>query len=83
MAQTITSFHHDYEPELTIEPINPRYEDRMYISGFLGFIETQYKKEMVGNDGHKEIWMCRKCGREREHKFHYPEIIKVDSFKNN
>ena len=78
MAQTVTNLHHQWRPVVNIEPINPVYENRMYVSGFLFFIGTQYKKEMVSCDGYKEIWTCCVCGRPFEDEFHSPKILRAD-----
>lgn len=78
MAQTRQSLHHEWRPNVEIRPVNPVYETRMYISGFLGFVGTEYKKEMVSCDGHEEIWTCTVCGKSFEDELHKPEIIRTD-----
>lgn len=80
MAQTTINLHHEWRPRVELEAINPVYETRMYISGFLGFIGTTYKKELVKHDGLKEIWTCEDCGRPFEDEFHKPKIIRADSY---
>ena len=72
------SIHHEWIPKVEIEAINPVYEYRQYISGFLGFVGTEYKKEMVSNEGFKEIWTCLKCGEPFESEYHSPRIIRTD-----
>jgi len=78
MAQTTINLHHEWRPSVEIKPINPVYETRMDISGFLGFIGTQYKKEMTKCDGYEEVWTCAKCGRPFEDELHKPKIIRTD-----
>ena len=83
MAINKLSLHHEWPPRVRIEAINPIYENRMYVSGFFGFVNTTYKKEMVSNDGFKEIWTCKKCGRPFEDEFHSREIVRLDRITNN
>ena len=78
MATSTVSNHHEWRPTVRLEPINPKYEDRMYVSGFLFFIGTQYKREMVSHEGMKEIWECAFCGQPFEHEYHSPRIIRTD-----
>ena len=47
MAKTIINLHHEWRPKVELVAIEPEYADRMYISGFLGFISTTYKREMA------------------------------------
>jgi len=78
MAQTIQNLHHEFIPVVEIRAVNPVYENRMYVSGFLGFVGTTYKKEMVSNEGFEEVWTCKKCGEPFESEFHKPKIIRTD-----
>ena len=78
MTQTTINLHHEYRAKVEIKAVNPVYETRMYISGFLGFIGTTYKKEMIKCDGYEEIWICSVCGRNFEDEFHKPKIIRTD-----
>ena len=74
---------HQYIPAVRIEPINPKYETRPYITGgfffFFGGVNTEYRKEMVSCDGHREIWYCKRCGEIERHKNHNL-LVKADSF---
>ena len=78
-----TSTNHQFRPAVRVEPINPKYETRKYITGgfflFFGSVQTEYKNEMVSCDGYKEIWYCAKCGENEEHKNHNL-LVKADSF---
>ena len=78
MAQTIVNLHHDWRPQVELKAIKPQYEDRMYIAGFLGFISTTYKREIVAHQGFEEVWTCEKCGEPFESEFHKPKIIRTD-----
>lgn len=82
MATLTISNHHEFRPKLEIKAKNPVYENRMYVSGFLGFISTTYKKEMISCDGDEEIWTCAFCGEPHEHECHKPRIIRMDRFTN-
>jgi len=80
MAKTNKTLHHEFIPKLEIKAINPVYENRMYVTGFLGFVSTTYKKEMVSCDGYDEVWTCAICGEPLESEFHKEEILLVDKF---
>lgn len=80
MATIRQTLHHAYRLNLKLEPINPVYENRMYVSGWLFGISTEYKKDMVSCDGYKEVWTCSICGGELDDELHKDEVIKVDSF---
>ena len=74
MAYTKQTLKHEFEISIKLEPINPKYEEKQYISGgfFLGcgFIDTKYKKELVSYDGLKQIEVCAKCGLRRDDELH-------------
>ena len=78
MKISIVSNHHEFRPKMTLEPINPKYEDRMYVSGFLFWFGTQYKREMISHEGMKEVWTCAFCEQPFEHEYHSPRIIRTD-----
>ncbi len=79
MATQRTTLHHEPTAQVELKPTNPVYENRMYISGFLGFISTSYKKELISYDGVEEIWTCKKCGLPLDDAIHQPEIIKANT----
>ncbi len=78
MAQTIKNLYHEWRPNVELVAIKPEYADRMYISGFLGFISTTYKREMVAHQGVKEVWTCSVCGNSFEDELHKPKFIRTD-----
>jgi len=78
MATSTASNHHEFRPKVEIKAKNPVYQDRMYINGFLGFISTTYKKEMISCDGYEEIWTCAFCEQPFEHEYHSPRVIRTD-----
>jgi len=83
MAYARITFNHEFEISFKLEPINPKYETRQYVSGgfFLGCgsINTEYKDVLISHDGLKKIEICAKCGFGREDKIH-DLIIRADRF---
>lgn len=78
MAIVRLTLNHKYVPTVETTPINPVYEDRMYVTGWLFSIETVYKKEMISCDGFKEVWKCSICGGDINDELHKEQIMRVD-----
>ena len=55
---------HQYVRCVDIQPKNPVYKERMYVNGFLGFISTTYKNELISHDGYIEKEYCGVCGKD-------------------
>jgi hypothetical protein len=84
MAQAKISLHssrHYYCPNVEIVPINPVYEDRMFVSGFLGFVNTTYKRVLIKHDGYKELWSCGICGNDANHVFHQQQEKPISAWE--
>lgn len=78
MATNTTNLNHEFRPQVSIEPVNPKYELKPFVSGwFLGF-NTEYKKVLISHDGLKEVWTCVTCGRTFEDDLHKPKVVKID-----
>jgi hypothetical protein len=61
---------HEYVNCVEVRPKNPKYKERMYINGFLGFISTTYKKEMISHEGYETIHYCGVCGEDEKSDKH-------------
>lgn len=61
---------HEYINHVELVPKNPVYRDRMYISGFLGFISTTYKNELISHDGFESRYYCGVCGEDAKSDKH-------------
>lgn len=73
------TLHHTFQPALTIEPIDPVYELKPFVSGWFLWFSTEYKKVLVSDKGSRDVWYCAVCGEDFEHESHSEVVIKANS----